>query len=624
MKPRDLACALFGDYRAEWPSTHFADYFVHPAYFAKLESQRPCFLFGGRGTGKTTALRSLRFDAAHTRAMREDATAPPLDSLQYFGVYIRMDKNQVRAFEGPDLPQQTWTKVFAHYFNLLAGREFCLLFQWVEKLRPDLSVVPSDVLAKIGRSLTITAAAPTARELQLAIEDQIVAVELFVNNPTQVQQPLLSMAERPVREFADAVAALAWAADKPVFCCIDEYENLLADHQSVLNTYVKHSSPPLSYKIGVRSNGLRSRATIDTSDQLQTPDDYIEIDIPQEGFEMFARQVAEVRLEHAQRSGVNVPGKLDEFLESLTPDKEAGLLGVGRVAASVLGDLKQENALFEFASKQPPLRLALVAFWHEARKDQSTTELVRDWIQKQEQWDVRYGNYVFNLLVWLSKGRKGARVKKYYAGSQAFLSMAAGNIRYFMELMDGAIAEEIGDGPLPPVLKLSPKSQTAAAKAVGQKRLEQLEGVSENGVRLKRLVLGLGRVFFERSRTVATAPEQTMFTVSGDVDAVNRVVALLADGVAHLAFESSPRTKRTSGSEPKDLEYRIHPVYSAFFEISYRRKRRISFDAAALETIIVNPSAGIAGLLGAPPDDDDELPEQMALFAPFYRTSASS
>ena len=54
--PTDTATILrqlFGDNRAEWASVHFKDLFVSPTYLKKLESVRPCFLVGGRGTGKT-------------------------------------------------------------------------------------------------------------------------------------------------------------------------------------------------------------------------------------------------------------------------------------------------------------------------------------------------------------------------------------------------------------------------------------------------------------------------------------------------------------------------------------------------------------------------------------------
>lgn len=628
MTDQEIISDLFGDYRAEWPSGKFADYFVKPAYFAKLESARPCFLFGGRGTGKTTSLRSLRFDAANGLLQHFDPDCAAVENLAYLAVYLRMDKNQVRAFEGPELDERIWGKLFTHYFNLLACREFCQLLAWVRDVRPDLPQLGDDDLAKVALALHVTPKSPSALNLHDAIDDAVIQLELYINNPARLTSPVLSMAERPVRLFAEFIAGLPWAQDRPIFCCIDEYENLRGPHQSIINTYIKHSNNPLSFKIGVRSNGLHSRATIDSNDQLQTPDDYIEIDIPNEGFELFGRKVAEFRLARAAASGVSIPQTLDDFLPALSIEDEAVLLGVQRVAGSVFHALAgaEHAELRRFLKAQHITRVALVAYWKDAHSEETLEALVRDWMANKKSWDIRWGNYNYSMLFWLSKGRKGAQIKKYYAGSTTFLAMASGNIRYFMELLDRSIAEEYiarNAATSPSPLKISPRAQTLAAKTLGQKRLEQLEGVSENGVRLKRLVLGIGRVFFERTRTAGVAPEQNLFTVTGDAHSVNQIVRLLDDGVGHLAFESFPRSKRTSGNEPGDNEYRIHPIYSAFFEISHRKKRRVSFDAATLEGLIDNPAVGIASLLGAKISEDEDLPVQLGLFAPFYRTPAS-
>jgi hypothetical protein len=624
---QEIISDLFGDYRAEWPSGKFADYFVKPAYFAKLESARPCFLFGGRGTGKTTSLRSLRFDAANGLLRHIDPDSAAVEGLAYLGIYLRMDKNQVRAFEGPEVDERLWGKLFAHYFNLLACREFCLLLSWVADVRPDLPQLSRDDLMKVALALNVSAQPSLASELHDSINDAVIQLELYINNPARLTPPVLSMAERPVRLLAEFIAALPWAQDRPIFCCIDEYENLRGLHQSIINTYIKHSTEPLSYKVGVRSNGLHSRATIDSNDQLQTPDDYIEIDIPSEGFELFGRKVAEFRLARASESGVSVPRTLDEFLPALSIEEEAVLLGVQRVAGAVVQALAgpEYAELREFLKAQHITRVALVAYWKDAHSEETVDALVRDWMLNKESWDIRWGNYSYSMLFWLSKGRRGAQIKKYYAGAATFLAMASGNIRYFMELLDRSIVEEYAGrtAASPSPFIVSPRSQTLAAKTLGQKRLEQLEGVSENGVRLKRLVLGIGRVFFERTRTAGVAPEQNLFTLTGEANSVNNLVRLLNDGIGHLAFESFPRSKRTSGNEPGDNEYRIHPIYSAFFEISHRKKRRVAFDAATLEQLIDNPALGIASLLSAPISDDDDLPEQLGLFAPFYRTPSS-
>src|ERR1043165_3561863 len=105
---------LLSDYRAEWSAYEFGDLFIVPPYFKKLEVVRPCFLIGGRGTGKTTSLRSLRFDRS---AARLDSDNVPADALPYLGIYIRINKNRVRACQGAELPHAEWQKAFAHYFN---------------------------------------------------------------------------------------------------------------------------------------------------------------------------------------------------------------------------------------------------------------------------------------------------------------------------------------------------------------------------------------------------------------------------------------------------------------------------------------------------------------------------
>ncbi|MFW8695180.1 hypothetical protein, partial [Mesorhizobium japonicum] len=120
---------LFGDNRAEWPSANFKDLFVTPTYLNKLEVMRPCFLVGGRGTGKTTALQSLRYDSMLERMEDEGQS---FADQEYLGILVRMNKNRVRAFAGSGIEEEKWSKLFAHYFNLIACSEIAVLSSWLE------------------------------------------------------------------------------------------------------------------------------------------------------------------------------------------------------------------------------------------------------------------------------------------------------------------------------------------------------------------------------------------------------------------------------------------------------------------------------------------------------------
>ena len=171
------------------------------------------------------------------------------------------------------------------------------------------------------------------------------------------------------------------------------------------------------------------------------------------------------------------------------------------------------------------------------------------------------------------------------------------------------------------MLIISAKSQTLATKDVGRRRLDQLEGLADNGVQLKRLVLTIGKVFFEFARSpVGRAPEVTSFIVNGNADDLITIQKLLSEGVGHLAFEAEPRTKATSNFEIRDDEYRLHKIFCGFFEISHRKKRRTTFEAKDLLSIFNDtPSKAISALLGEiEQTEEKDLPEQLAFFNAFY------
>lgn len=609
---------LFGENRAEWSSQHFKDLFVRPAYQDKLESVRPCFLVGGRGTGKTTSLQSLKYDATFERLKSEGMQ---FEDQEYLGILVRINKNRVMAFQGAGRSVDDWKRAFAHYFNLLVCLEMVGLAEWLE-VKSGLEF-SSDKVRRVSVDLGFSNV-DTLMELKNAIRDGISELQIYVNNYQSKNEIVFSIAEAPVRSFATALFDSRLLGERVIFCCIDEYENLLDEQQAVINTYIKHAEPPLSYKVGVRKNGLRTRHTLDGQDLLNTPDDYADIEICEEGFEFFARAVSEARLRFARGLGIPVPDNIDGFLEELSFQKEAVLLGCEKISEQVIRQLKIEDSVaFSFFSNKPAHEVYFLKYWQEGG-EQSLSELARDWMENAEVWETRIGNHGYSSLFWLSKGRKGARINKYYCGSRAFLLMSAGNIRFFLELIDAAIGHELDeDQKINPteLFVISAKAQTLAVKEVGRRRLDQLEGLADNGVQLKRLVLAIGKIFFEFARSpIGKSPEVTSFVLSGNPEDVRKVSVLLREGVGHLAFEASPRTKPTTNLELRDDEYRLHRIFSGFFEISYRKKRRSTFDAGYLLGVLDNrPSAAISSLLGGVEQSrEEDLPEQLAFFSAFY------
>ncbi len=609
---------LFGDNRAEWPSDHFKELFVSPTYLNKLESVRPCFLVGGRGTGKTTSLQSLKYDSTLERLEGNNLN---FSDQEHLGVLVRMNKNRVRAFQDGDISKNQWEKVFSHYFNLLVCHELTDLGIWLES-KTGLTL-DAESVSRISSDLGLEKS-KTLLDLKSIIKYGISELQIYVNNPKNISSIKLSMAESPLRVFSEALSESRLSGDRVIFCCIDEYENLLDYQQAVLNTYIKHAEPPLSYKVGVRKNGIRTNQTMDGQDVLRIPDDYAEIEIADEGFEYFALAVAELRLKCARNKGVNVPEKLNEFLVELNFEDESSLLGSDKVANQLLDELNESNQdLYSYFSKKPKSEIYFLKYWQE--KDGSDLiDLANDWKENETTWSTRLGNHRYASLFWLSKGNKGARIHKYYCGARVFLSLPGGNIRYFLELIDAAIGHQINmfENNIPPKeLLISPKAQTLAVRDIGKRRLNQLEGLADHGVHLKRLVLAIGKVFFEFARSPSgRAPEVTSFILGGIPEDVEHIRTLLNEGVGHLAFEAAPSTKATSILEMREDEYRLHRIFCGFFEISHRKKRRTTFDARQLLNILDDqPSKAISSLLeDCTQSDENDLPEQLALFSAFY------
>lgn len=605
----ELLLRAFSKYRAEWHTQDFDPFFIVPPYFGDLCSPGCSILVGGRGTGKTTALKALHYDASVSPLRRLESTAP-----DYVGFYVRVNKNRMPAFDDPALGSRR-NRAFLHYVNLLISLEFATYLETkAADLGQALSCRAKTVFSRV-LGLPISGPSCPLSELLFSAID---GLELFINNPDRCPAPTFSMAETPIRAFAETLSRYQSLTNKNFLICLDEYENFLDWQQGLFNTYIKHAEPPISYKVGVRPHGLRNRCTIDEQDLLASPADYRLIDLRREKLQAFLREVVDRRLSVCS-SGVE-PLTLEALLPGMTWEEEAERLGAGRAADSFLSHLEASQAeVRAWATDRNAAEIALAGFWAQATSAPPET-IIREAMANPRGWSNRITNYGQPMLFWLSRGRKGARVRKYYCGSSVYLALAAQNVRFMLELLHEAIKRAASTDSPAHSLRVSPEDQTEAARSVAHRRLDALEGIPPNGTQLKRLILGLGKLFFELARSpIGRAPECTSFIVSGQPAEVEEVTKLLRDGVAHLALEEWPRTKATVPTEIRDSEYRVHPVLIPFFEFSHRKKRRIVIDASLLRDLPNRPTEVLCKIL-SPQQQTlvDELPDQLKLFTDFF------
>lgn len=614
--------ALFGSYRAEWLKGKIFDFFAEPSYFAALQDNRPCVLEGGRGTGKTTVLRGLSYQGQYAL---HDKDISKFDGSNFVGIYHRVDTNHVRAFSGGGLSDADWRKLFAHYFNLIICREILIFLKWHSELTITDEELSSHACNLIAKSIHISETCDNLSELLKLVDIEMYEFQSKINNISDGDLPALSMAGDPIKIVAEHALSLTQFSNKMFFILLDEYENYQNYQQQILNTLIKHNTEHYSFKVGVRELGWRVKHTLNPDELLHDPADYVRINIEQKlneesHFSEFAKNVCQQRIRQLfseKEDGREY--KIEDALGNLTIEEEAKLLGVKKTTY-----WKRIDSLSDKEKKKvedlPQLYLYFIAYWAQWH-EMTLSKAINEYSLDKSKWNTRYENYKYDMLFKIQKGRGKGGIQKYYSGWKTYLKLANGNIRYLMELVYRAYEKHLDSSD---ELKgqVGFKNQTLAAQEVGSKNLMQLEGLWKNGAQLTKLLLGFGRVFqVLASEEGNIAPEKNQFTIENSESLSAECQELITAAVMNLALVRSPGNKLTDTSHTRDYIYSIHPIYSAYFVFSHRKKRKIIVHQDEIWGIIKTPKEVIKSILlksNVSVITDEALPIQMSLFENFY------
>lgn len=616
---------LFAGYRAEWLNEEVFEYFTQPSYFPQLVTPYPCFLVGGRGSGKTTVLRCLSYEGQFAMAKKRRNAVTGWD---YFGFYYRVNTNRVAAFEGPELDDTQWARLFGHYINLELCEKVFRFLNWYAALFPDAQKLDAKMLAPFAASMGYEEPldqAAMAEQLELSR----LRFESLVNSIGDRSDSVhLTMQGAPVDALMRSVRSLPQFNGRHFFFLIDEYENLTDMQQRVCNTLIKHCGDLYSFKVGVRELGLRQRSTLNKHEQLTHPADYKRIDITEEldgRFVDFAERVLRQRLRGLfARTGESV--SLDEIFPALTAEQEAAELGVGPLADNVRNALVRPDVSAtspaSWATSLPDMELFTLSCRAEA-ENVPLEQKVKEAFADQKKWSSQYENYRYAYLFVIRRYKRG--IRKYYAGWKTYCALAANNLRFLFELVDQALTRHLeAEGPEHP-WPVSARVQTEAAQSTGQKNLRELEGLTIHGARLTRLLLGLGRVFQVMAEDpIGHTPEVNQFNVDmGEAGLTQKeseqLDILLKAAVMHLAVLRYPGSKLQEQSDIKQHDFTVHPIYAPFFGFSYRRKRKISLSPQEVLALAKDTSAAVKTILDKQNrTEPDELPDQLRLFEGVY------
>ncbi|MFW8628322.1 hypothetical protein [Deinococcus sp. ME38] len=591
-----IITASFSSYRHEWlRDVHL--YYTEPRYFHEISTPRPCFLIGGRGTGKTTALKSMSYEFIL------ESNGYVHTEVEYYGVYHKFEQNITNSFRGKGISEEKWFDMFSHYINI----QICtMIFKLLSGLEKDLQhkIITQEELAIIAAAFFEEIDSnDDLSSMYLLLRRKMSELSKAVNNPRYAEEIDLTTLGYPIKELFEVLANTEKFRRKYFYIIFDEFENLQIWQQKILNTLIKHCGNNFVYKIGTKSYGIKTKDTLSENEPLIAPQDFAKIDIDErttiEDFAEFAFAVCNKRLQKIQENSdtmrcpqINV--KL--LLPRLEPEAEAELLGVRERIDSVDLALSKLMTISNFEKISELSNLKKFYLLYRSERDRSSLDNeIQLMLKGDKAWNTNYENYKYDLLFKIKKGKRG--VLKYYTGWETYLYLSGKNIRFILMLLEKTLLLSVRDKPCIPKF-IDHMIQTKSCQFVSQSLFDEIIGLSSDGLKFQRLTMGFGKLFNYFAISILNrSPEINQINIT-DISQNEDVESFVKDCVMHYVLIEYRESKQISNSEVEFYDYSLHPMFAPKFEYSYRRKRKININSELFRLMSHDPDDAVKIILG--------------------------
>jgi len=588
--------------------------FVIPHYYREFEilnSLKPSIIVGGRGCGKTMLLRYLCHESQFSPKRKF------LDNvvLNRIGLYWKIDTQFAKTMSKRGEDEVAWNNAFIHMSVLILSMEILKSIESIQKSfmntknQFDFSIFDFSSLTGFEEIIP-----NEFIDLKKHLKSSFNKFQMWVGNYKKIPSPIFF----PINFLIELIDTIK--GDLPILqnsdfhVYIDEYENLLTEQKRIVNTWVKHSESPLIFNLAMKRNAFGERLTVG-NEQIAGIHDYREFDLElllDKQYDIFA---AEILLFRLKQSGYDeIPINIDDLFSTdipiiekrksdsyrLTILKKAKQILPGysqielseqvikdsilknRIQELVEKALSRRNSKYEFSDfyneKYPEVMIVLFALLN--RKDITEEALLKELsFLKEGKPNKFYGktawvhnNFIGCMLFLYSKL---GRLCPLYSGFETFSKMSKGNIRHFLELCFKSIANNSVSNS--EVFIIDPKVQSAAAKQVSTSLLKEVRALGPQGNSLYTFVIRLGTIFeYCRDNPSQSEPEQNHFTIKNGIS--KRSQNFLDELCKWSVLYEGRLTKRKNTE--MGVEYTLNPIYSSYFNISFRKKRRIEISDA--------------------------------------------
>lgn len=601
----------FSDYKApEISEENQKYYFVEPKYFGKLLDPHASFIFGERGSGKTTILRYME---------REMNTS---QNEKWIAFYYRFETSGMRSLYNERLSEEENFNAFQQTICTIFSKLICLKLKEIKKFhsferekeicysvaglqfldQPEL-VDDFDKLYDLMEKIRLRTLFGIRNGRSEMLIDYNSILENLINGIRQEQG----------------------MEDLSLCALLDEYENLLPIQQRVINSMVKASSDRICYKICLRPQGFWTRQTMAEHEHLMEDEDYLKVNYVEDimgtdvDIQQMVRNVCRNRLllffksEDIEFSDADT--EIDDYLESQNRREEINKIsGLEEYRETLIKNI-QDKAYLADRKKlddiEEILDLQIIDIMLE--KGYEFGEIYESVVNKTFKYNNWIHNYEVNAAYIIFDECK---VTKKFSGLNIMLRLANYNMRRILLILHYAF--EGYDFKSTKKKKIPVDKQNDAIIKVAKISFNQIEYIPVHGGEVKNLTNAIGNLFrgyITDRRAKKFEANNFSITVSGNVNHKDEewINETLKDAVMWgiLLETDSNKTKNKVQYTYRNKDYILHPIYAVYFNISYRKKQKTYLkDDVIMRMFDPLTDEQIRRIVG---DSKKEIPGQMSL-----------
>lgn len=619
---------IFVNNRAEQLPSDIWNEFVIPMHFKKIDlgyDRKSVLIEGGRGCGKTMFIRYY----CHNTIFSSYRRKIPDKEISNVGIYWKPHVKYCAFIEKPTwIPEEFKERAFQHRAALEILDDFCNSLESIEKA--DLENGPISIMnEKIPpvASIYFGNKIETYGEIKKYVSLENAKLDIWSKNP-QLERPIFIQFDQILEILSESLAKTNPRLEKLFFrVFIDEYENLQERQQRLLNDHIKHPGKRFCLNIATRRN---SRFCTETSgfECIVEIHDYRRVDLESEfleqnsSFSLLAAEVLLLKLNQAgfklnnapdlsvlrdrsrleERQKKDYQSKIKQIARNIFPKLTASEIAEIVFAEEALSNRlkkliekglkkhRMENDLHvdSFLVKSTPeASIVSACMLNRDRIDprQVLVELVNlkenkpskfspesEWIKEN----------LYGALFYLYSGLP-KRPCLLYSGFDRFCQIARSNLRFFQELchesftiFESDYSDKINPGL---VFSIPCVVQAEAAKITSEK---VLINIANFGTELLHLIRRLGKLFqLSQKRAGQSEPEVNHFTISGRLPPAEqeKIDYILVKARTWSVLYEDKDTKNKRAENTESVDYIPNPIFTPYFGISYRKKRKLTFTA---------------------------------------------